>query len=125
MNADDAVIGSDGLPITRVGAWTLEKHERLKQYVDITKGVRRRFTKTEATYIELFCGPGRSVIQGTDESIDGSPMLAARTAKEGSAPYTDIHVADFEPSYVEAVAQRLGNAAGRVHPYIGSAEQTV
>jgi hypothetical protein len=29
--------GADGLPVTVVGAWTLEKHERLVKYVDITK----------------------------------------------------------------------------------------
>jgi three-Cys-motif partner protein len=118
-------VGDDGLPVTRVGAWTREKHERLCKYVDITRGVRAQFIKTETTYIELFSRPGRSVIEDAGESTDGSPILAARTAKEGSAPYTDIHVADFEPSYVEAVTKRLRDIGGRVWSYSGPAEQTV
>ena len=119
----DVVTADDGLPATKVGAWTREKHERLLKYVGITRDVRRKFGNR--TYIELFCGPGRSVIEDRGEFIDGSPILAARTAKESSAPYTDIHVADFEPSYVEAVTKRLRDIASRVYPYTGPAEQTV
>jgi three-Cys-motif partner protein len=125
MDAHDVVIGSDGLPVTKVGAWTLGKHERLVKYVDITRGVRGRFTKTETTYIELFCGPGRSVIQDEGEFIEGSPILAAQAAKDSSVPYTDIHLADSEPSFIDAVRKRLPREAGRIHTYIGSAEQTV
>jgi three-Cys-motif partner protein len=125
MNAHDVLIGDDNLPVTRVGAWTREKHERLVKYVDITRGVRVQFTKTETTYLELFCGPGRSMIEDGSEFIDGSPILATRTAKENSVPYTDVHLADSEPSFIEAVSKRLPNEAGRVHSYIGPAEQTV
>lgn len=32
----------DGLPISEVGVWTLEKHERLRRYVDISRGVRKK-----------------------------------------------------------------------------------
>jgi three-Cys-motif partner protein len=125
MSAHEPLIGDDGLPVTTVGAWTREKHERLCRYVDITRGVRGQFIKTETTYIELFSGPGRSVIEDAGESIDGSPILATQTAKESSAPYTDIHVADSEPSYVEAVTKRLHDIGSRVWTYTGPAEQTV
>ena len=57
----DVVTADDGLPATKVGAWTREKHERLLKYVGITRDVRRKFGNR--TYIELFCGPGRSVIE--------------------------------------------------------------
>jgi len=121
----EMIVGDDGLPVTKVGPWTREKHERLVKYVDITRGVRRKFEKVETTYIELFCGPGRSIIEDNKEIIDGSPILAARTAKESYVPYTKIHIADFEPSYVEAVSIRLRDITRDVHAYIGSAEQTV
>jgi len=75
----DTSIGEDGLPVTSAGAWTLEKHERLRRYVGIARAVRQKFTRTEATYIDLYCGPGRSVIEETGETIDGSPVIAART----------------------------------------------
>jgi len=123
MNAHEVLTGDDGLPITKVGAWTREKHERLVKYVSITRDVRRKFLNR--TYIELFCGPGRSLIEDRGEFIDGSPILAARTAKESSVPYAEIHLADSDSSFIDAISKRFPNDAGRVHPYIGAAEQTV
>jgi len=119
----DVATADDGLPATKVGPWTLEKHERLLKYVGITRDVRRKFA--HRTYIELFYGPGRSVIEDTGEFIEGSPVLAARAAKESSVPYTDIHLADSEPVFIDTVLQRLPKDAGRVHPHTGPAEQTV
>jgi three-Cys-motif partner protein len=121
----DVVLGDDGLPMTKVGAWTLEKHERLVRYVTITRAVRRMFAKSQATYIELFCGSGRSVIEESGEIIDGSPVLATRTAKDSGFPYTDNYLADFEAAFVEAACKRLPSNVGRVHPAIGAAENTV
>jgi three-Cys-motif partner protein len=125
MAMPDVLRGDDGLPVTKVGTWTQEKHERLVKYVDIAQGVRGMFARTENTYIELFCGPGRSIIEDTGETIDGSPILAARTAKESGMPYTDIHLADADPTYVDAVCKRMPDGVGRVHPYVGEAEKTV
>jgi three-Cys-motif partner protein len=125
MNSDNVVIGEDGFPVTKVGEWTLEKHERLRKYVDITRAVRRKFKETETTYIELFCGPGRSMIDGTGELIEGSPVLAARKAKDTSVPYSDFHLADAEAAFINAVRRRMPEDAGRIYPYIGLAEHTV
>ena len=119
----DVVTADDGLPATKVGAWTREKHQRLLKYVGITRAVRGKFGNR--TYIELFCGPGRSVIEDRGEFIDGSPILAARAAKESSFPYTDIHIADSDPVFIDAVLKRLPQDVGRVHPHTGLAEQTV
>jgi three-Cys-motif partner protein len=119
----DVVIADDGLPATKVGAWTREKHERLLKYVGITRDVRRKFGNR--TYIELFCGPGRSVIEDRTEFIEGSPILAARAAKESLVPYTEIHVADSDPIFIDAVVKRLPQDVGRVCPHTGLAEQTV
>ena len=121
----EVLTGDDGLPVTSVGAWTVEKHERLVRYVDITRGVRSMFARTQTTYVELFCGPGRSIIEGTGQIIDGSPILAARTAKESGVPYTDIHLADADASYVDAACKRMPDDVGRVHPSDGEAEKTV
>jgi three-Cys-motif partner protein len=121
----NVVLGADRLPITVVGAWTLEKHERLVKYVDITRAVRRKFTPTETTYIELFCGPGRSIIRGTRKIIGGSPIRAARTAKESGVPYTNIHLADLNKIFVEAVCERMPDGVGKVYRYFGKAESTV
>ena len=121
----DVLIGDDGLPVTSVGPWTLDKHERLVRYVDITHGVRAMFARTQTSYIELFCGPGRSIVEDGGETIDGSPVRAILAAQESGAPYTDFHLADFDPTHVEAACKRLPRKTERVHPYVGEAEHTV
>ncbi len=119
----DEEVGDDGLPITVVGAWTLEKHERLVKYVDITRAVRRKWKET--TYIELFCGPGQSRIKRTKHIIPGSPIRATRMAKESGVPYRNIHLADSNPKFVDAVCKRMPNDVGKVLPHVGPAESVV
>jgi hypothetical protein len=58
----------DGLVADEVGPWATEKHERLKRYIDASRGARMRFLPPKgagASYIELFCGAGRSLIRDT------------------------------------------------------------
>ncbi len=121
----DALVGDDGLPITSAGRWTLEKHERLVRYVDITRSVRAKFARSQSSYIELFCGPGRSIVEDDGELIDGSPVRAMLAAQQSGVPYTDVHLADFDPASVEAVFKRLPTKTEHVHPYVGEAERTV
>lgn len=68
----------DGLVIDEVGAWASEKHERLRKYIDAYRSARAMFLPPKGTggaaYIDLFSGPGRSQIEGTDRFIDGSPL---------------------------------------------------
>jgi hypothetical protein len=68
------MVDDDGLPLDEVGAWAKEKHTRLRKYVDISSATRRKWTQGPggATYIDLFCGSGRSIIRDTQEKIDGS-----------------------------------------------------
>lgn len=65
----------DGLPMSEVGEWTLDKHERLRKYIDAAHGARRKFAG-RTTYIDLYCGPGRSRIRETQKVVDGSPLVA-------------------------------------------------
>jgi len=121
-------LADDGLPISEVGEWAHEKHDRLRRYVDIARGVRKGFLgpdKAGATYIELFSGPGRSRITKTDELIDGSPLVAAMKAREGGAPFSDIFVADLELPYPDAAAKRLSARGFSAKQFIGAAEDTV
>jgi len=98
----------DELPISEVGEWALEKHERLRKYVDISRYARQKYidpTKSKlrgsnssvagATFIDLFCGPGRSRIRETGQVIDGSPLVAYRASVDGNAAFSEVHVADL------------------------------
>lgn len=116
----------DGLPISEVGDWTLEKHDRLRRYVDISRGVRKQFVgRAGATYIDPFSGPGRSRIRETGQLIDGSPIVAATKALEGGAPFTNVFIADIEQANVDAVRQRLAAHGVAPRTLTGPAEETV
>ena len=69
----------DGLPLACVGEWAEQKHARIRKYIDISRAVRRKFVKGKggATYIDLFCGPGRARVRETTRIVDGSALAAA------------------------------------------------
>jgi three-Cys-motif partner protein len=115
-----------GLPLDEVGEWTLEKHARLRRYVDISRKVREKFLgpgKAGATFIDLYCGAGQARVRETGEVIDGSPLVAFEAAR--SAPYSTIHLADVDQSRCNAALARLRSRGGEAAVYVGPAEQTV
>jgi len=118
------MLEDDGLELDEVGPWAKEKHERLRKYVDITRAVRRKFLRRSgwATYIDLFSGSGRSFIRDTNEKIDGSPLVAFKSARDGGEPFSQIHIADLEEKKVAAAAKRIVEAGGTATTYAGRAE---
>ena len=118
---------ADGLPAACVGDWVDDKHARLRKYIDISRAVRRKFLKpgSGATYIDLYCGPGRARIRQTNRIVDGSALVAAREAQATSTSFTDICIGDMNASFVAATTQRLKAAGASVTPFTGAAEETV
>ena len=116
---------ADGLPREIVGSWVKDKHLRLARYVYISGvGVRKKWLKNGpagATYIELFSGPGRVRIKGTAEVLDGSPLLAWKTAVEAQAPFSSVFVADANADLCSAPATRLATLNAPVKPHVGEA----
>lgn len=116
----------DKFALSEVGEWTLEKHERLRRYIDISRKVRQKFNgpgKAGATFIDLYCGPGRSRIVGTDKIIDGSPVVAYEAAR--TAPFTSLHLADVEDEICDAALARIRERGGDAKVYVGPAAETV
>jgi three-Cys-motif partner protein len=110
-------LDEDGLPCEIVGPWVSDKHVRLKKYVTIARFARRKFVgegKAGATFIDLYCGPGRARIKGTQTVIDGSPLVVWREAVEVRSPFTHVYIADANPVLVEAAKIRLENAGAPV-----------
>ena len=67
----------------------------------------------------MFCGPGRSLIRGTTQYIDGSPIAAF---KKGSAkPFTSINISDGNPELMQAAETRLKALGAPVHATSGPA----
>lgn len=116
----------DGLPLAEVGEWTLEKHARLRKYVDISRATRRKYVgKAGATFIDLYCGPGRAKIRETGEVIDGSPLVAFETAVRGVVPFSEMYLADIDAESCETARARLLARTGAAQTYIGPSDQTV
>ena len=73
-------IASDGLPARLTGPWVLHKKHYFERYLDIfTRGVRGKW-QGKLSYVDLFAGPGRSIIRDSGQELEGSPFLSLRYA---------------------------------------------
>ncbi len=116
-------LDADGFPASEVGAWTEEKHERLRKYVDSSHGARRSYTS--CAYLDLYCGPGRSWIRETGVFVDGSPLVAFDAAAKFGDQFSDLFISDANPEYVDAAEKRLTARGANVHSFVGEASLTV
>lgn len=63
------------LSIRASGPWIRRKHFFLRRYADIfSRAMKKKWDKL--TFIDLFAGPGKCLIQNTNEELDGSPLIA-------------------------------------------------
>jgi three-Cys-motif partner protein len=73
---EEPSIASDGLPARMTGPWVHNKNYYLGRYLDIfTRGIGRKWAG-KLSYIDLFSGPGRSMVRATGEEVPGSPFVA-------------------------------------------------
>jgi three-Cys-motif partner protein len=114
----------DGLPAVPVGEWARDKHGLLKLYIEISRGVRKKFIgpgKAGATFIDLYCASGRGYIKGTDTFIDGSPLVGWKASCDCKVPFTQIHINDSDTSLLGAAYDRLTRLAAPVIKHGGQA----
>ncbi|WP_409188500.1 three-Cys-motif partner protein TcmP [Bradyrhizobium sp. RDM4] len=107
---------TDGLIVDEVGKWASEKHARVKAYIEIASATRAKYVpppswRGGACYIELFSGPGRSLIRNTKDIINGSPLVAFNAA-QASVPFTEMHLNDFDSTKSAAVDARIRALGG-------------
>ncbi|GMB81221.1 hypothetical protein NN6n1_20040 [Shinella zoogloeoides] len=124
----DLVDGDDGLLVEEVGSWAKQKHDYLVRYLDISRSVRKKFIgprKGGATYIDLFCGPGRAVVRKSAEFIEGSCVAAWKKSVAGGAPFTQVHIADADLQRLELAEKRLKALGAPVTAHHGPASETV
>jgi three-Cys-motif partner protein len=118
----------DGYRREIVGPWARDKHLRLEKYIGIARAVRKKFVgsgKAGTTYLELFAGPGRVRIRDEHSAIDGSPLIAWKSASKFDSPFTQVHVADADSENVAAVRERLKRLGAPVQAEVGPAIETV
>ncbi|MBR1227248.1 three-Cys-motif partner protein TcmP [Bradyrhizobium sp. AUGA SZCCT0176] len=120
---------SDGLIVDEVGAWAAEKHDRLRKYIDAYRSVRALYLPPKGTggagYIELFSGPGRSRLKGSNEFIDGSPIVAYKAAQQSRTRFSDLHFNDLDPDKSSALEKRIAALGGAGHFYSQAADAVV
>jgi three-Cys-motif partner protein len=127
------MIDDDGFPMSEVGPWAKEKHARLRRYIEITAATRRKFVVPTparprvggATYIDLYCGPGRSVVGETGEVIEGSPLVAFNAATDVGVPFSQVYLVDANEEWSAAVKERLLRRGADPIVEVGTAEQTI
>jgi three-Cys-motif partner protein len=84
--------GDDGLIVEKVGRWAVNKLKLVTDYTYASGGARKNFSRPGTAFIDVFCGPGRSLIRGTNQFIDGSPVAAFKRALETSGRFTSIYI---------------------------------
>lgn len=116
-------LDQDGLPASDVGVWTLEKHERLRKYIDSSREARRKFRSS--IYVDLYCGPGRSRVRETGEFVDGSPLVAWEAGGRHGAQFTEFFLSDSNQTYGDAARRRLESRGAKVRTFVGEADEVV
>jgi three-Cys-motif partner protein len=123
--AEQYCTGDDGLVVERVGPWAEQKHKILADYVYAAGGARSKFIRNGSAYIDVFCGPGRSLIRTTHEYIDGSPIAAFKSGKASPCPFTSIEISDTKPKLLSAAESRLNLLGAPVRVAEGPAKRAV
>lgn len=119
-----SITAPDGLPALEVSEHTREKEFVFENYAGIfTAGMRKQWPNLY--YVDPFAGPGICRIKGSEEDMDGSPLLAAKS-KSG---FRNYFLGDNNPRFVEALQQRFAQLDTSQKPkanfYTGDANVTV
>jgi len=114
-------LGDDGLIVEKVGSWAVDKLKIVTDYVYASGGARSRYTRPGTAYIDVFCGPGRSLIRDTTDFIDGSPVAAFKRALESPGRFTSINISDADDELLAAAEKRLNAIGAPVRAFAGPA----
>ncbi len=99
----NGLLAGDGLSALPARSWWKDKHYYVRRYGDIfSTGMSRKWDTR--VYIDLFSGPGRAIVDEPREEINGSPLIALGQRRG----FTHYFFADVNPTYVEALKQRVG-----------------
>lgn len=92
----------DGLPALVVGAWAREKQFYVRRAADIfSTGMKSKWPSR--CFIDVFSGPGRCVIEDTDDELDGSPIQALTLHQ----PFSHYVFNDMDPDKTQALEKRV------------------
>jgi three-Cys-motif partner protein len=114
----------DGLPARESGEWVKEKLFFVQRYIDTFEVAMRSKPWRRRIYIDLFSGPGKCIIRGTNEYLLGSPLLALQT----QYPFTDYYFVDKDQGNIDILQQRVQSSnfpQSGIHYFVGDANEKV
>jgi three-Cys-motif partner protein len=114
----------DGLPARESGEWVKEKLFYVQRYVDTFEIAMRNRSWRQRNFIDLFSGPGKCMIRGTNEYLLGSPLLSLNT----QYPFTDYYFGDLDQQNIDWLTQRANMSKvpqNHIHYLAGDANQKV
>jgi three-Cys-motif partner protein len=104
MPTGELVIGSDNYLALAVGPWAKEKLFYIQSYCKIfNSGMKNKWPVR--TYIDVFSGPGRCIVEDTGEEIDGSPLVALQC----KVPFTHYFFNDINVDSIQSLKNRLSS----------------
>jgi len=98
MATGDLVLGSDGELAIEVGPWAKDKLHYIGAYCDIFN-MAMKGQWSVRTYMDLFAGPGICVVEGTEEEVLGSPLVALKC----KIPFTNYFFNDVKPELIRSL----------------------
>jgi three-Cys-motif partner protein len=125
QNDEHYSLDDRGLLVENVGPWAVDKLKIVTDYIQASSAARRRYLRSGAGYIDVFCGPGRSRIRRTGKFIDGSPIAAFTKARGSLAPFTTMHISDADPNLLSSAEKRLIDLGAPVRAIAGPASSAM
>lgn len=102
MSGQTLVRASDGLPALVTGRWSHDKHDYIHRLADIfSTGMKNQ--SQYRCFIDLFAGPGRCVLEGSQAEEPGSPLQAIDVRNR----FTDYFFNDIDPDSIAALRKRV------------------
>ena len=118
---DDIFSKTDGLPIRDSGVWIEKKHKPLVYYSEIFNKAMKDKPWDERVYLELFAGPGRCFVRGTQKEELGSPLQVLETN------FTKFIFVEMSKDAADALATRIDghSNASKVEIWCGDCAEAI
>lgn len=75
IDDDPRLFENDGLLLAEAGPWATTKHQKISYYSSLFASSMKKKWDCRV-YIDLFAGPGKAKIRGSEKIVPGSPLLA-------------------------------------------------
>jgi three-Cys-motif partner protein len=75
--------------------------------------------------VDVFCGPGRSLLRSDGQYIDGSPITAFKQGKQSAECFATIEISDVDPELLAAATTRLQRLEAPVRATPGPAVEAI